>query len=157
MTTRRKWVRAGALGAGAAVAVLVVALVAWRFTTHHGQSSPSDCQVVRTMVDYNKSQGRILANAFNPEQGREASVSEYQDWANHLQDDAARITVPDLATHARLLADGANKMVELVTQVRSDTSVPADPGAPPWWVQPYADINKQFHSELGALNRACPS
>lgn len=58
-------------------------------------------------------------------------MSDYQDWANHLQDYAARISASDLATHARRLADDANKMVELVKQVRSDTSVPADLGAPP--------------------------
>jgi hypothetical protein len=106
------------------------------------------------MIDYNKSQGRILANAFNPEQGHEASISDYQDWANHLQADAARISLPDIATHAHHLADDANKMVDLVKQVRSDTSVPPDPSAPPPWAQPYADLHKQFSNELVALNRA---
>jgi hypothetical protein len=75
-------------------------------------------------------------------------VSDYQDWANHLQGYAARISASDLATHAHRLADDANKMVELVKEVRFDTSVPADPGAPPLWVQPYADLSKQFHGEL---------
>jgi hypothetical protein len=30
------------------------------------------------------------------------------------------------------------------------------PPAPPSWAQPYADLSKQFRSELVALNRACP-
>jgi hypothetical protein len=150
--TKRKWVWLGAISAVA----MVLALAAWRVSTHHDQSSPSDCQVVRAMIDYNRSQGRILAGAFKPEQGSEASVSDYQDWANHLQGYAARIRASDLAIHAHRLADEANQMVELVKQVRSDTSVPADPGAPPSWAQPYAHLSTQFHSELVALNKACP-
>ena len=53
---------------------------------------------------------RLLANAFNPEQGRGASVSDYQNWANHLRGYAGRITMPDLAPHAHGLADEWNKM-----------------------------------------------
>ena len=59
-----------------------------------------------------------------------------QEWASHLQGDAARITSADLAAHAHRLADDANKKVELVKQVRSDTSTPADPSAPPSWAKP---------------------
>ena len=150
---RRKWAWVGAV---VAIAVIVMALVVWRSAIHRGQSSSSDCQVARAMIDYNKSEGRVLANAFNPEQGREASISDYQDWANHLQGYAARISLPDIATHAHHLADDANSMVELVKNVRSDTSVPADPSAPPPWARPYADLHKQFGNELVALDKACP-
>jgi hypothetical protein len=109
------------------------------------------------MIDYNKSQSRTLASAFEPEQGKDASVSDYQDWTNQMQGYAARINVPNLATHAHRLADHANKLTDLVKQVRSDTSVPADPGAPPLWAQPYADLSKQFQSDLMDLNNACPT
>ncbi len=153
LVTRRKWAWVGAV---AAIAGIVVALMVWRSAIHHGQSSSSDCQVARAMIDYNKSQGRILANAFNPGQGREASISDYQDWANHLQGYAARMSLPDIASHAHHLADDANSLVELITRVRSDTSVPADPSAPPAWARPYADLHKQFGSELVALDKACP-
>jgi hypothetical protein len=152
--TSRKWVW---ISAGALAAALVVGLMAWRFTIHQDRSAPSDCQVARNVISYNKSQGQTLAKAFNPEQDREASVSDYQEWASHLQGDAARITSADLAAHAHRLADDANKMVELVKQVRSDASTPADPSAPPSWAKPYADLSKQFHGELAALNRACPA
>jgi hypothetical protein len=138
------------------VALAVAAVVTWHLTTHHYQSSSSNCRTVRAMIDYNKSQGRIIALAFNPERGSETSVSEYQDWANHLQNYAARISSSDLATHAHRLADDANKMVALVKEVRSDTSAPTDPSAPPPWMRPYVDLSKQFRSELVALNSACP-
>jgi hypothetical protein len=108
------------------------------------------------MIDYNKSQGRIIADAFNPERGDEASVSQYQDWANHLQDYAAHISSSELATHAHRLADDANKVVTLVKEARSDMSVPADPSAPPPWVRPSVDLSKQFRSELVSLNSTCP-
>lgn len=73
-----------------------------------------------------------------------------------MQGYAARVKAPNLATHARRLADEANDMVGLVKQVRSDTSVPANPNTPPPWTQPYADLSKQFHSDLTALDSACP-
>jgi hypothetical protein len=153
LMNRRKWAWVGAV---VGIAVIVVALMVCRSSIHHGQSSSSDCQVARAMIDYNKSQGRILANAFNPEQGREASISDYQDWANHLQGYAARISLPGIATHAHHLADDANSMVELVKHVRSDASVPADPSAPPPWARAYANLHKQFGNELVALGKVCP-
>jgi hypothetical protein len=139
------------------VAAVIAGLAAWRFSMRQDQSAPSDCQVARNMIAYNKSQGQVLTRAFDPQQGREASVSDYQQWADHLRGDAARITSADLAVHAHRLADDADKMVELVKKTRSDTSVPADPDAAPSWAQPYADLSKQFRSELVALDRACPA
>jgi hypothetical protein len=148
----RKWLWLSGIG----VVVVVAALLAWQFFVRHQESPTSDCQVARAMIDYNKSQGRLLAKAFDPEHGAEASVDDYQAWANQLQNDAGRIKAPDLATHARRLADDANQMVALVKKTRSDTSAPADPGAPPAWVQPYAELSKRFRSELVALDSACP-
>jgi hypothetical protein len=139
------------------VAAVIAGLAAWRFSMRQDQSAPSDCQVARNMIAYNKPQRQVLSRAFDPEQGREASVGDYQRWADHLRGDAARIASADLGVHARRLADDADKMVELVKKARSDTSVPADPGAPPSWAQPYADLSKQFRSELVALDRACPA
>ena len=153
MMIHRKWLWVSVVAGATAVAA---ALMVWRFNTPPSHKPPSDCQVVRAMIDYNKSQSRILANAFDPDQGKEPSVSDYQNWANQMQGYAARINAPNLAAQAQRLADEANKMTDLVKQARSDTSVPADPSAPPPWARPYADLSKQFHSDLAALNRACP-
>jgi hypothetical protein len=149
--THRRHVWAAVIAAAAVTA----GLVAFAIATHH-QSAPSDCQIVRNLTAYNKSQEKAIANAFNPDQDHEASVSEYQQWADHIRGDAARIRAADLAAHAQRLADDATKLVELVRQARSDTTAPADPDATPPWAQPYADLGKQFHNELEALNRACP-
>lgn len=151
----RVWV--GAIGVTSVVAVVAALLILWRYNTPTIQAPQPDCRVVLAMIDYNKSQGRVLANAFDPEQGKEASISDYQAWANQMRGYAARISSPKLAAHAHRLADQANSLAELIKQVRSDTSVSADPGAPPPWAQTYADLGKQFQKDLAALNSACPN
>jgi hypothetical protein len=133
--------------------VVIAATAAWWLTTLH-HSNP-DCQTARAMIDYNKSQDQLLANAFNPEAGTQPSLGDYQNWANHLHDFAARITAPELASHAHKLADDAERMVTLVTQARADTSVLADPSAPPPWAQPYSELAEDFHSQLIALDESC--
>lgn len=152
---QRRWIWIGTASI-AVVAAVVAGVLVWRANIPQSQPA-TDCQVARAMIDYNKSQSRSLAKAFDPEQGKEASVSDYQNWASQMQGYASRIKAPDIAAHAQRLADEANQLTDLVKQARSDTSVPADPGAPPAWAQPYADLSKRFHSELTALNKACPN
>lgn len=152
----RKWLWATAISVVVVAALVAGGLWVWQSDSPHAQSSSSDCDVARAMIDYNKTQSRSLADEFVPGQGTEASVSDYQTWANQMQGYAGRINDPKVASHAHQLADDANKMVDLVKQVRSDTSVPADPGAPPPWAQPYADLGKQFQGDLRALDSACP-
>ncbi|WP_431236060.1 hypothetical protein ACQ856_30235 (plasmid) [Mycolicibacterium psychrotolerans] len=116
----------------------------------------AQCQVAREMIAYNKSQTRLLDASFNLEQQREASVDDYRVWAAHLRTYSARISTPELSPPAGRLADEADQLVKLVEQVRADTSVP-DPSAPPPWLKPYAQIARQFHDNLAALDRACPA
>jgi hypothetical protein len=152
----RKWLWATVISVVLVAALVVAGLWLWQSDRPHSQSSSSDCAVARAMIDYNKTQSRSLADEFVPGQGKEASVGDYQNWADQMQGYAGRINDPKVASQAHQLADDANKMVDLVKQVRSATSVPADPGAPPPWAQPYADLGKQFHSDLKALDSACP-
>lgn len=152
MRRTQRWVVAGSIALTLAVLGLCAA---WWLTG--SEQTKTDCPAVRAMIDYNKSQSRILANAFNPEQGTQPSVSDYQNWANRLQSYASSVKDHDLAPHAHRLADEANQMVALVSQARNDTSVPADPQAPPPWAAPYAKLSQQFRAELQALDKACPS
>jgi hypothetical protein len=148
--TRRKW--AWSL---AAVVILVVAgiVAAVLISSRHDDG---DCRVARSMIDYNKSQSQLLADAFNPDQDRQPAVSAYRAWADRLRQDSTRIAAPELAQHADRLADEADQLVGLVEEARTDKSVPADPDAPPPWAQPYAELSHQFHDNLVALDQACP-
>lgn len=109
------------------------------------------------MIEYNQSQRDALASAFKPEQRAQASLADYQNWADRLKAYAASITDPQLAPHARRLGDEAQQFVSLNAQIRGDTSVPADPAAPPTWTDAYVDLNRQFSGELAALDKACPA
>jgi hypothetical protein len=137
------------------IAVAVTVAGVWWLTNRH-RSHP-DCPTVRAMIDYNKSQRHALAKAFNPEQGSQPSLDDYQNWANHMQAYATSITDPELAPRAHRLADEAQQFVSLNAQIRNDASVPTDPEAPPPWAKTYVNLNQQFNADLRALDRACPA
>lgn len=117
--------------------------------------APSDCDVVRTMTQYNKSQSQLLAKAFNPADGQEPGVDDYRKWADQLTAYSSQIHSPAIAKDAHNLAEEAHELVDLVTQARSDNSGPADPEAPPPWAKTYADLASRFHGSLTELNQAC--
>lgn len=148
--TRRKW--AWSL---AAVVVLVAAgiVAAVMISSRHDDG---DCEVARSMIDYDKSQGQLLADAFDPDQDREPAVSAYRAWADQLRQDSTRIAAPELSQHADRLAAEADQLVGLVEEARADKSAPADPDAAPPRAQPYAELSRQFHDDLVALDQACP-
>lgn len=151
---RRTW----SLGILAAViAIAIAGTTAWLVAHQHHASRSPDCATVRAMIDYNTAQGKQLGAAFNPDAGTQPSVSDYQNWADHMSAYASSIHQPDLAAHATRLADQTHQMVGLVAQARNDKTVPADPQAPPPWAHAYADLTKQTHTELTALNNACPA
>jgi hypothetical protein len=150
--TRRWWV---VRGATLIIAVAVAVSGAWWLIDRHRGRQP--CSQVRAMIEYNKSQRDALANAFKPEQRAQASLADYQHWADRLNAYAASITDPQLAPHAHRLGDEAQQFVSLNAQIRSDPSVPADPAAPPAWTHTYVDLSRQFNSDLTALDTACPA
>jgi hypothetical protein len=150
----RKSLWVTAIGVAVVAAVVVAGLWLWQSNRPHSQAS--DCEAARAMIDYNTAQSRTLADKFDPEQRNQASVSDYQAWADQMQGYAARVKDPNVGARAHRLADDANKMVDLVKQARSDTSAPEDPTAAPPWAQPYADLTQQFHTDLTALDSACP-
>lgn len=150
--TRMRWALLGA--AIIVVAAVIGTVVVMRSSAPHHQT---DCDVAREMVSYNKTQSQLLANAFAPDQDHQASIGDYQTWADQLRRYASQITAPNLAPPAGGLADAADQLVGLVKAARTDQSVPADPGAQPPWAKPYADLNAQFHGNLVALDQACPA
>lgn len=151
--TRRTWTLATL---GALIVIGLAGTAAWLTSRQHHPDHSPDCATVRAMIDYNTAQAKQLGAAFNPEQDTQPPVSDYQNWADHLGGYAAAIHQPDLADHASRLADHARQMVVLVTHARSNTTVPADPQAPPPWTHAYSELAHQTHTELVALNTACP-
>ncbi|MGE2818253.1 hypothetical protein ACQI5H_24400, partial [Mycobacterium heidelbergense] len=149
---RRTWT----LGILATI-IAIASTAAWLTTHQHHASRSPDCPTVRAMIDYNTTQGQQLGTAFNPDTNTQPSISDYQNWADRMSAYASSIYQPDLAAHANRLADQARQMVALVAQARSDKTVPANPQAPPPWTHAYADLAKQTHTELTALNNACPA
>ncbi|GAC1407693.1 MAG: hypothetical protein NVS4B6_21100 [Mycobacterium sp.] len=149
--TRMRW---ALLGGPIVVAAVIWTAVAMRpGAAHH----PTDCDVAREMIGYNKTQNQLLAAAFTPDQDHQARIGDYQTWANELRRYATQITAPNLAPPASRVAEEADRLVDLVKQARADHSVPADPETPPPWAKPYADLNAQFHANLVALDQACPA
>jgi hypothetical protein len=108
------------------------------------------------MIAYNKSQSQLLKASFDPGQGREASIDDYRLWAGNLHTYSARISVPEIAAPATRMAAEADQLVGIVEQARSSTATP-DPTKPPRWAQQYADLARQFHDNLIALDHACPA
>lgn len=147
--SRRGWLWIG--GVVAVAVAVVVALVVFL-----PNRSNSDCATVRSMIDYNRSQSHAIGAASDAEKGTEASVGDYQKWADQMQKYAAQIKDPALADHAHRLADLATKTVSVVQQARSDDSGPLAPTPPPW-AKTYAEMQTQSHTELVALNAACPA
>jgi hypothetical protein len=150
--TRKRWALLGA-------AIVVVAAGIGTVVVMRSSAPPhqTDCDVAREMISYNRTQSQLLAAAFTPDQDHEAGIGDYQTWADQLRRYATQITAPALAPPASRLADEADQLVGLVKQARTDHPVPADPGAPPPWAKPYADLNAQFHTNLVALDQACPA
>ena len=90
----------------------------------------------------------IFRHAFDPDKGSQPSIADYQTWADHIRGYTASITDPELAPHARRLADEAQQFVAFMAQVRNNTNENEDPLAPPPWVHTYVDMNRQFNAEL---------
>ncbi|PJK18945.1 hypothetical protein CSX11_28705 [Mycobacterium goodii] len=137
------------------VAVTVAGCVGLYLKSGGRATNADDCRVAREMIDYNKSQSAFFADAFDWEEGREASVDDYRRWADQMRAYSTQINAPEVSTPAARLAVGADELVALLVQARADTSVPADPSAPPRWAQRYGELATQFHDDLVALSDAC--
>jgi hypothetical protein len=149
--TRRRWI---AVAVAAVIVVLGgVGVLIWR--DRHGGSG-GDCRVAREMIAYNKSQGQLLSASFDPGQEREPTIDDYRVWADRLHTYSALISTPEISAPATRLAAEADQLVQFVEKIRKTMST-QDPTAPLPGVQEYADLARQFHDNLVALDHACPA
>ena len=147
MTARRWWLAGMGTAALAAIAVL---LCVWLLQDR----SDSDCTTVRQLIEFNWNHNETLAANSDP--NKETPLTDYEGWAAQLGSYATKITDPQLAPHAKAVADLASQTITVVKESRDDAAQIPEPGPPPW-VQKYAQLDVQFKNELGALDKACPA
>ena len=131
----------------AMVAVVVVLLCVWLIPDR----SNSDCTTVRQLIEFNQRHNEALAANSDP---NEAPLSDYEAWAAQLGSYATTITDPQLAPHAKAVADLAGQTVIVVKESRDEAVQTPEPG-PPQSAQKYAQVAVQFRNEITALNTAC--
>jgi hypothetical protein len=149
MTARRWWLAGMGTAAFAAIAVL---LCVWLLPDR----SDSDCTTVRQLIEFNQRHNETLAANSDPNNPPETSPSDDEAWVARLGNYASKITDPQLAPHAKAVADLASQSLTVAKEGQDDTAQSPEPGPPPW-VQKYAQLDVQFKNELGALDKACPA
>ncbi len=142
MTPRRKLLAAGA----AALAVIAVVAGVLLYRSSH-RTSP-DCDTVHALItDSNRFRDQMKASA-GQKDSSPASVDEYRQWAGRISDYAGRISQEDLADQAKIAADRAGRLADLVPRYRAK---PDDPAT----ARDYAGIGIEFGNALSRMEYAC--
>jgi hypothetical protein len=146
---RRWWL---AIGVAVAVAVVVV-------LSNTVFNRPSEeCKPVKEMLDFNNSQGELIASKASDSDPAVPTVAEdaaYQQWADGLAQRAQQVTEPNLAGTAIQVADAASQFVAKLPRMRSESQNRA-PGAPPppVWID-MTLLNQRIVEGLNQLADAC--
>jgi hypothetical protein len=141
-----------------AIAVVVVAVVAFVLSeTVFGRPS-EDCKPVVEMLEYNSEQGRLIASKTDSEDTAIPSVAEdavYQQWSDGMAQRAERVTEPNLANTAIQVADLTAQFVAKLPAARAAAQNRA-PGAPaPPVVFEMSVLNQRITEGLDELANAC--
>ncbi len=141
---------------GVAVVALAVAVVVLR-----AQSNP--CRAVDELVAFNQSQLALLQSrthtpaAGSRDEPSAPSESDYQAWAEGMQQHAAEVTKPELAEHAQRAAELAEQTVVVIRKFRSESSSRDVLNVePPPSAKAYGEVTTELRGELQALESACP-
>ncbi|OBI75075.1 hypothetical protein [Mycobacterium sp. E740] len=143
---RRWWV---------AIGVVVVSLVALVYTQL--QRPPAECGPVHDLLDYNKSQSKLIDEKTEGTKGPPTAAEQlaYQQWADGLAERARKIDKPELRFTATDLADLATQFVNKLPEARAATESRA-PGAPaPRVYYEMSAIDSQIQRKLAELSNAC--
>ncbi len=141
MTRRRTLLVAGAV-------LAVVAIVAAVLLYRSSHRASTDCDTVHALIeDNNRFRDQMKASA--GQKGAEpASADEYRHWADRMKDYAGKISEPDLADQAKIAADRAGRLADLVPRYRAK---PADPAT----ARDYAGIGIEFGNAISRMEYAC--
>lgn len=145
---RRWWV---------AIGVVVVSMVALVYTQL--QRPPEECRPVQDLLEFNKSQGELIAAKSEGSKGVPTAAEElaYQQWADGLAERARNVDKPELRFTAVEVADLATAFVRKLPDARSASENRA-PGAPaPDVYYEMSAIDSQIQRKIGELLKACSS
>jgi hypothetical protein len=142
------------------IAIVVVVIVAIALVLSNTVfNRPSEqCKPVQAFLDYNKSQGDLIASKesdSDPPVPTVAEVVVYQQWADGLAQRAQEISDPNLATTAVQVADAASKFVAMLPRMRAEAEnhAPGAPAPPSFFEMTL--LNKRIGDGLGQLADAC--
>jgi hypothetical protein len=141
-----------------AIGVAVVAAVALVLSNTVFNQPPEECKPVQAFLEFNKSQGDLVASKESDSDPPVPTVAEeavYQQWADGLAQHAQEISDPNLATTAVQVADAAAKFVAMLPRMRAEAENHA-PGAPaPTSFFEMTLLNKRITDGLSQLADAC--
>lgn len=104
------------------VPVVVIGALGFGAMVFYGSTrSTPDCRTADMAVDFIASHRDMLDS--NLITAGEPGLDKYQDWSDQLQDDARRVSTPDLAAHLRRIAKLSKEAVALVREARPDPPV----------------------------------
>jgi|688.fasta_scaffold219632_2 hypothetical protein len=142
MTRRRK------LLAAAGAALVVVAAVVGILLSRSSHRTSPDCDTVRALIEDNSQfRDRMRASA-GQKDSDPASAEEYRQWAERMTGYADKISQPDLADRAKIAADRAHRLADLVPRYRAK---PDDPAT----ARDYAGIGIEFGNAISRMEYAC--
>lgn len=131
----------------AAVVILAAALagVLLYRSSHRGSA---DCDTVHALIaDNNRFRDQVKASA-GQKDSTPAGAAEYRQWADRIKDYAGKISDPKLADEAKIAADRAGRLADLVPRYRAK---PDDPAT----ARDYAEIGIEFGNAISRMEYAC--
>ena len=141
--TRRRTLLA-ALAAVLAVVAVVVGVLLYR-SSHRPKT---DCDTVHALIQDNKHFRDQMKASAGQKDSDPASAEEYHRWAQRMKDYADTISDPDLADQAKIAADRARRLADLVPRYRAK---PDDPAT----ARDYAGIGIEFGNAISRMEYAC--
>jgi hypothetical protein len=117
-----------------------------------------ECKPVLALLEYNKSQGELIASKASDSDPAVPTVAEdaaYQQWADGMAQRAQQINDPNLAATAIQVADSAAKFVAMLPRVRaqSENHAPGAPAPPSYFEMTL--VNQRIMDGLAQLADAC--
>jgi hypothetical protein len=140
----------------AAIGVVVITVAA--LVLSYVFTRPSEeCQPVKDLLDFNRSQAEHISSKTADEQGIPTAAEDtaYQAWADGLAERAQKVTSPDLARTSTEVASLANEFVGKLSVVRTQAESRA-PGAPaPPAAYEMMALNARISEKFSELSKAC--